>query len=113
DQDDQDGKRPSEITLHLLANGDEVATKTVTAKDDWKYSFSGLDKYKAGKEIKYTVQEEAVPGYETTYDGTDITNTHEVEKTSVSGQKTWKDQDDQDGNRPDRITLHLLKNGKE
>ncbi|HIW88771.1 MAG TPA: Cna B-type domain-containing protein [Candidatus Ligilactobacillus excrementipullorum] len=113
DQDDQDGKRPSEITVNLLANGEKVATKTVTAKDDWKYKFSDLDKYKAGKEIKYTVEENPVAGYTTTYDGVDITNTHEVEKTSISGQKTWKDNDDQDGNRPDSITLHLLKNGKE
>ena len=113
DQDDQDGKRPSDITVNLLANGEKVATKTVTAKDDWKYKFSDLDKYKAGKEIKYTVEENPVAGYTTTYDGVDITNTHEVEKTSISGTKTWNDNDDQDGNRPDSITLHLLKNGKE
>ena len=113
DHDNQDGLRPDEITVNLLADGKKVDSKTVTAKDGWKYEFNDLDKFKAGQEIKYTVEEAAVAGYETTYDGNNIVNTHQVAKTSVSGQKTWLDNNDQDGNRPDSITLHLLANGKE
>ncbi|WP_166434807.1 Cna B-type domain-containing protein [Weissella paramesenteroides] len=113
DHDNQDGMRPSKITVSLLANGEQVATKEVTAANGWEYEFNDLDKFKDGQEIKYTVEEAAVTGYETTYDGTNITNTHKTEKTSVSGQKTWLDNDDQDGNRPDSIKLHLLANGKE
>ena len=113
DHDNQDGVRPDEITVNLLADGKKVDSKTVTAKDGWKYEFNDLDKFKAGQEIKYTVEEAAVAGYETTYDGNNIVNTHQVAKTSVSGQKTWLDNNDQDGNRPDSITLHLLANGKE
>ena len=113
DHDNQDGVRPDEITVNLLADGEKVDSKTVTAKDGWKYEFNDLDKFKAGQEIKYTVEEAAVAGYETTYDGNNIVNTHQVAKTSVSGQKTWLDNNDQDGNRPDSITLHLLANGKE
>ncbi|WP_423363381.1 Cna B-type domain-containing protein [Mycoplasma sp. P36-A1] len=113
DHDNQDGVRPDEITVNLLADGKKVDSKTVTAKDGWKYEFNDLDKFKAGQEIKYTVAEAAVDGYKTTYDGNNIVNTHQVAKTSVSGQKTWLDNNDQDGNRPDSITLHLLANGKE
>ena len=113
DHDNQDGLRPDEITVNLLADGKKVDSKTVTAKDGWKYEFNDLDKFKAGQAIKYTVDEAAVDGYKTTYDGNNIVNTHQVAKTSVSGQKTWLDNNDQDGNRPDSITLHLLANGKE
>ena len=113
DNNDQDGVRPDKITVNLLADGKKVDSKTVTAKDGWKYEFNDLDKFKAGQEIKYTVAEAAVDGYKTTYDGNNIVNTHQVAKTSVSGQKTWLDNNDQDGNRPDSITLHLLANGKE
>ncbi len=113
DHDNQDGLRPDEITVNLLADGKKVDSKTVTAKDGWKYEFNDLDKFKAGQAIKYTVDEAAVDGYKTTYDGNNIVNTHQVAKTSVSGQKTWLDNNDQDGNRPGSITLHLLANGKE
>ncbi|MCD4894025.1 Cna B-type domain-containing protein, partial [Enterococcus faecalis] len=40
DQNNQDGLRPDEITVNLLANGEKVASKTVTEADDWKYSFT-------------------------------------------------------------------------
>ena len=113
DHDDQDGKRPSEITVNLLANGQKVDSQTVSAKNGWKYEFKDLDKYKAGQEIKYTVKEDNVAGYKTSYDGNNIVNTHQPEKISLDGNKSWNDNDDQDGNRPDSITLHLLKNGQE
>jgi serine-aspartate repeat-containing protein C/D/E len=112
DHDNQDGVRPDEITVNLLADGKKIDSKTVTAKDGWKYEFNDLDKFKAGQEIKYTVEEAAVAGYETTYDGNNIVNTHQVAKTSVSGQKTWSDHDNQDGVRPDEITVNLLADGK-
>ncbi|MZY32823.1 Cna B-type domain-containing protein, partial [Enterococcus faecalis] len=42
-----------------------------------------------------------------------ITNTHNPETTEVSGQKTWNDNEDQDGKRPKSITVNLLANGKQ
>ena len=112
DSNDQDGKRPDAITVNLLANGTVVDTKTVTADDNWTYTFSDLEQYDAdGNEIAYTVSEEAVDGYTTAVDGYNITNTHTPETTEVSGTKTWDDSDDQDGKRPDAITVNLLANG--
>ena len=113
DNDDQDGKRPESITVHLFAGGTEVANKVVTAGDDWKYTFTGLPKYASGTEITYTVTEDTVSGYTTEYSGFDIINKHTPEKISINGSKTWNDADDQDGKRPNTVTIKLLKNGEE
>ena len=113
DANDQDGKRPGKITVKVLKGDEEVASKDVTASDNWKYKFEGLDKYENGKEIEYTIKEETVTGYETEIDGYNITNIHKPETTEVEGKKTWNDENDQDGIRPDSITVKLLANGKE
>ncbi|MGF3076934.1 Cna B-type domain-containing protein, partial [Facklamia sp. P12955] len=76
DANNQDGIRPAEITVNLLANGEKVAEQTVTADDEWAYSFSNLPVNKAGKAITYTVAEEAVEGYEAIVNGYNITNKH-------------------------------------
>ena len=39
------------------------------------------------------------------------TNTHAPETTSLGVNKVWNDADNQDGSRPDSITVHLVKNG--
>ena len=39
DADDQDGKRPENIKVNLLADGSVYATKTVTEAENWEYSF--------------------------------------------------------------------------
>src|SRR5699024_1714097 len=44
--------------------------------------------------------------------GFNITNTHEPELIDVEGTKTWDDADDQDGKRPESITVYLLANGE-
>ena len=113
DNNDQDGVRPDEITVNLLADGKKVDSKTVTAKDGWKYKFNNLDKFKAGQEIKYTVDEAAVDGYKTTYDGFNITNKRIPEKTKVTVNKVWDDANNQDGIRPLFITAILKANGIE
>ena len=112
DNDNQDGKRPTSITVNLLANGTKVDSKEVTANDNWKYEFTNLPKYAAGNEITYTVEEDAVEGYEATVDGYNITNTHKPETTKVEGTKTWNDSDNQDGKRPEKIIVNLLANGE-
>ena len=112
DADNQDGKRPESITVRLFADGTEVASKAVTANDNWSWSFTGLDKYNSGTEIVYTISEDEVADYTTVVDGYNITNTHTPEKTTITGSKTWNDVDNQDGVRPDSITVKLLANGR-
>ena len=112
DADNQDGKRPESITVRLFADGTEVTSKTVTANDNWSWSFTGLDKYNSGTEIVYTISEDTVADYTTVVDGYNITNTHTPEKISISGSKTWDDADNQDGKRPESITVRLFADGR-
>ena len=114
DGDNQDGLRPEQITVKLLADGVETGqTTTATAANNWTYEFSNLPKNKAGKAITYSVAEEAVQGYTSTVNGYDLTNNHATDLTSVSGTKTWQDNDDQDGLRPGQVTIKLLADGVE
>ena len=113
DNDDQDGKRPDSIKVNLLANGKVVQSKTVKASDNWKYSFTNLPEFENGKKITYTVTEDAVAGYTSTVDGYNVTNSHTPATVKVSGTKTWKDNNNQDGIRPSSITVNLLANGRQ
>ncbi len=108
DDENNDRIRPESITVHLFANDTEVASKTVTSDDNWAYEFTNLLKYKDGSEIKYTITEDAVEGYTTTIDGYNITNTHKIATVEISGTKIWDDNNDQDGIRPDSVTVRLF-----
>ena len=123
DNDNQDGIRPTSVSVHLSANGTVIEEKDVTlsADNSWSYTWTGLPQYSAGTEITYAVTEDAVAEYETeigrmTGDAEDgfeveITNTHEVYKTTVTVTKVWEDKDDQDGIRPDSINVQLMADG--
>ncbi|WP_152973837.1 Cna B-type domain-containing protein, partial [Ligilactobacillus ceti] len=100
DNNNQDGLRPTEITIRLYDGKDEVKHVTVTAKDKWKYSFTNLPVNKNGKKIVYTIKEDKVKDYTTSIDGFNVTNTHKPGVTQVEGKKTWKDNNNQDGLRP-------------
>ncbi len=116
DSDDRDGVRPDLITVRLWADDEEVDAIEVTADDDWQYSFTDLPRYAGGVEIVYTITEDAVEGYEAEIDGFDITNTYTPENpdtVDVSGTKTWVDDDDKEGKRPESITVHLYADGEE
>ena len=113
DNNNQDGIRPSSITVNLLANGQQVASKKVSASDNWQYSFDNLAAYANGQKITYTVTEDAVAGYTSTVDGYNVTNNHTPATVKVSGAKTWNDDNNQDGIRPSSITVNLLANGQQ
>ena len=116
DNDNQDGKRPSKITVNLLANGVKVASKEVKpdATGNWTYHFNNLDVVDdAGNVIAYTVSEEPVAGYETTVEGTNITNNRIPDMTEVVVKKVWDDKENKDGLRPEKISIRLLSDGQE
>lgn len=112
DKDNQDGNRPESITVNLLANGQIMASKDVTANDGWAYEFTDVPQYQDGEAIRYTVTENEVPGYTTTIEGTTITNSYTPGKTSVTVTKAWDDGNDQDGLRPDNVQVQLYADGK-
>ena len=86
---------------------------TVTEDDNWAWSFENLPKYENhGTEIIYTITEDRIEGYTTVYDGFNVTNKYTPEETSVTVTKSWQDNNDQDGIRPEKITVNLLANGE-
>ena len=111
DANNQDGKRPTKITINLLADGKKVDSKEIQAAADetWTVEFTKLAKYKAGKEIKYTVTEEAVAEYEATITDFTITNKYAPKEIDYKVTKVWNDANNQDGKRPESVTVQLFK----
>ena len=111
DANNQDGKRPTKITINLLADGKKVDSKEIQAAADgtWTATFEKLAKYKAGKEIKYTVTEEAVAEYEATITDFTITNKYAPKEIDYKVTKVWNDANNQDGKRPESVTVQLYK----
>ena len=66
--------RPDTITVNLTYKDEIIASKEVSAKDNWKFSFTGLPAYREGEKAEYKITEESVENYETVIDGTTITN---------------------------------------
>ncbi|WP_062319522.1 Cna B-type domain-containing protein [Halolactibacillus sp. JCM 19043] len=113
--DDEANDRPETITVHLLQNGEELTSQEVSDVTGWSYSFNELDAFdENGVAHNYTVEEAPVPGYDVSYEetdtGYDITNVR-VGTIDVSGEKTWLDGESSD--RPESITVNLLRNGIE
>lgn len=131
DNDDQDGKRRT-VTFDLYRKlaGEANYTKmddqsrdiNVDAGDSAAYWFD-LPVVVEGKQAEYTAMEATtINGYTKqctdpafAADGSGMvmtcTNKHEPETTSLGVNKVWNDADNQDGIRPDSITVHLVKNG--
>ncbi|NLB91325.1 MAG: Cna B-type domain-containing protein, partial [Clostridiales bacterium] len=104
---------PTEITVVLLADGENFKSTTVTAKDNWEYSFTGLPKFKDQKEIQYTIDEIHVPNYNKDIQGNNLLNTYVPEEIEISGKKHWEHGDNPTANYPTEITVVLLADGKD
>ncbi|MDM8213389.1 Cna B-type domain-containing protein [Enterococcus hirae] len=139
-QDNNSTSRPTSVKVDLIANYEKgtqvVDTQTLSGDNSWKYTWSnllavGTSTNTLGKLLSYTVDENPVPdGYTDmisdvvttpTKDSNGITTSNNYAYTitnslkqksiSLSVLKDWKDNNDQDGNRPDKITVHLLADG--
>ena len=86
-----EGKTGASATFHLYAGkADTGKVLTLDATVDWKGSFDGLPKFKDGKEIAYTITEDALEGYEAKVkgdmrDGFTVTNTYVDKKLAKTG----------------------------
>lgn len=110
DNNNQDGLRPTAITVILTGDDGSRRVKAVTAAENWTVTFENLPKNQNhGQSIQYTVSEAFVSGYtdEVTQNGNNytITNTHMPATTELFVTKTWKDNGNNDGMRPDEITV--------
>lgn len=117
DENNNDGKRPTSVTVELK-DGDKVVETAKLSKDNnWTYTFN-VAKFNDKDEIAYTVSENEVKDYTTVITGTVkdgfvITNTHEVEIIeNVSVKKVWNDKNNEDEIRPSSVTIYLLANGE-
>ena len=109
DANDQDGIRPTSVTIHLLANGEDTG-KTAVAKENtkWMYSFKNLPTYdKNANKIDYTVKEDVPFGYKETVDGTTITNLHQPLVRDIEVSKKWNIKEEKS------VTINLLADGKQ
>ena len=119
DDGDKAGIRPASITIKLLADGVVKETKVVSAAEDWEWKFEGLPEYDGENKIVYSFEEEPVPEYTVTIEGTTITNTYkpEDEKTQITITKVWVDNNDKAGLRPTAAAfaarIHLFADGVE
>lgn len=117
DGSNQDGIRPGEVNFTLYKGSSSAATLTLKDSENWRGSFTGLDKYENGAEISYTLRETVPDGYEVDIAGSasagfTVTNTHIPAVTELTAIKVWDDNNDSDGKRPDSITLHLVADGE-
>lgn len=124
--------RPDGITLTLLADGtaledapDPVITKT---GNTWSYVFADLPRFVAGTTtpIVYSVEEAAVPGYDTVTGSISLGTVDEATRNvtganfanalitiDLSGTKTWEDDENLYLTRPnmEEMKLTLYENG--
>ncbi|HDR4708110.1 TPA: Cna B-type domain-containing protein, partial [Bacillus paranthracis] len=87
---DKVNDRPKTIKVDLLQNGKVIATKEVTAENDWKYEFGKLPAVDSeGKAHTYEVKEQPVSGYQSKVNGYNITNIkiHEVTEVEEQGKE--------------------------
>ncbi|MFC6177332.1 Cna B-type domain-containing protein [Companilactobacillus huachuanensis] len=116
DNNNKDGLRPNQVTVHLFKDGKEINSAVLNANNSWNYNFTGLD-----KESTYSVSEDTVANYASNIDKTDatdvkITNTHTPstttdDKTNLTVNKLWNDNNNKDNLRPSQVTIHLLRDG--
>lgn len=113
DDNDRDGIRPETITVHLMANGNRIASKTVSSRENWSWDFGTVHKYDANNEIVYNLLIDSIKNYTADIDNFNISCHYAPTLVEVSGQKSWNDNNNRDGKRPDSITVRLLANGTE
>ncbi|MBQ7099829.1 MAG: Cna B-type domain-containing protein, partial [Oscillospiraceae bacterium] len=121
DEGNQDGIRPTSVTVQLMEGERAIGEPVVLNADNgWSYTWDGETYnliYKSeGKVHVYTVVELDTHKEYTasaTFEDSRITltNTHEVYRKDITVTKKWDDKNNQDGIRPKAITVNLLANG--
>lgn len=130
DNENQDGVRPDSVKISLIMEIENIQipdtfknifqkTLTLSEQNEWKWEVKDLPKYYNGNEINYTIKEVGetdgkIAGkngkeYTVTYDGLNVINKYIPETIELAGKKTWDDNNNQDGVRPNSITIELFK----
>ncbi|MGP1505497.1 MAG: Cna B-type domain-containing protein, partial [Eggerthia catenaformis] len=119
-KESEDGQALSGAIFEVIRDSSQAKIGEITTGNDGNGSLSGLLK------DNYTIKEKKAPvGYMPLTDSIHITpadfgtdkavlktiKNKKVPKINICGKKTWDDANDQDGKRPEKITVNLLKNG--
>ena len=119
DHDDAAGKRPQNVTVHLLADSRVVDSVTTTAEKGWAWDLGERPVFVDGQKVNYSVDEDPVEGY-VTYTkssegkGFEITNVLGGAKrsTNLTGLVYWTDNDNAGSTRPRSVTINLFRDGE-
>lgn len=128
-----DGGQGTSATMQLLADGVQATdlpedhtgaaqtAEVVLTNGNWSHTWENLPKYKDGHEIVYRAAETDYAGtagvyFQTSYDfttlnTTTVTNTAqnaEQAKMNFTARVFWNDAENQDGMRPEKVTLKLV-----
>ena len=129
DNDNIDQVRPDSVTARVMRSieggtpeqvGDSI---TLNAVNQWQASVKGLPTTDAnGNQYMYTVVEDAVSGYKGTVEGSSNTdangnvsyaftlkNSHAPSVVNLSVTKVWDDAGNQDGVRPEQVSVDVLR----
>lgn len=101
---------PDTVELTLTGNG-QTYTQTVSTKDN-KTTFTVPEYDSEGNVITYTVSENSVKDYTTSYkDNFVVYNKYDPTKKTLTVVKNWLDNNDKEGKRPDTLNFNVLRNG--
>ena len=113
DENNKWGFRPESIDIILKKDGVEVERKQIT-KDNLSVTFTDL---LVEDSDRYTIEEAPLLLYSSSIEYNELEDCYEVTNTlkddaftDISGTKTWVG--DKESNRPENITIKLLKDGK-
>ena len=107
--------RPGSVVIRLDADGEPYRVGVMYAYNDWQpLVFADLPKHRNGREIVYTITEDWIRDYTHYIDPLThrVTNTYTPGRRSIDVEKSWHDEDDTDGIRPESVTIHLLADGR-
>ena len=128
DGDNQDGRRGT-VIFHLnktvngvtgIVPGQDRTIYPSTPASGLTVSWTNLPTKENGKSVTYSVTEEykAVDGFDYETSGPAVidgvytfTNTYTPKTIRIPVTKTWNDSENQDGSRPESVTVHLYANG--
>lgn len=107
-KDNPRDKWPESVKIIIKKDDKEVASAVIGEKEHWTYEFL-LPMFEDGRQIIYTVDEEAVPGYTKSINGSNITNTYaNGDNIVIAGEKTWKHNDNPVASQPKSITVLVM-----
>ena len=93
------GLRPQNIEVQLYNGQTPIGEpKILSASNEWKYEYVGLKEFIDGVQASYSIKEVNSGVYTATYNVsgnvTTITNTYEVQPTTIKVNKVWKNTED-------------------